>query len=114
VIEIRRPNKTVALQFLDEGGSANPPHRFARVTVKRNSVKHPRIEEHSVGPFPVDHETRIQPLSFPYNSGRSWSETPTPDANALFKWMDEVGEEVADMVNDIFGPLFMLSPLCLV
>ncbi|PQE19406.1 Copper amine oxidase protein [Rutstroemia sp. NJR-2017a BBW] len=106
VVELLRPNKTDALQYLDgeDEGLKVTPLRFARVAVRRNLGERPRIEEYTIGPLPVSHLTYIHALSFPYNSGRSWSEMPTPDASAVIKWMDSIGEQVADIVNDIFGP----------
>ncbi|KAK3317705.1 copper amine oxidase [Cercophora scortea] len=98
VAELLRPNKTDAVAFLDRSGPA--PLRFARVTVKRNSVEPPDVAEYLVGPLGHSSQT-IEPLRFVYNSGRSATVNPAADVVALSRWMDEVALEVADIIDDL-------------
>lgn len=100
VTELLRPNKTDAIAFLDQG--RHSPTRFARITVKRNSVKPPDVAEFMVGPLSSD-DMRIQPLAFPYNSGRSTTTNPASNIVALTEWIDQVAIDIADIVQDLFG-----------
>ncbi|KAK3689470.1 hypothetical protein B0T22DRAFT_376614 [Podospora appendiculata] len=98
VAELLRPNKTDAIAFLDRSGPA--PLRFARVTVKRNSVEPPDVAEFLVGPLGHSGQT-IEPLRFVYNSGRSATVNPAADVVALSRWMDEIALEVADIIDNL-------------
>lgn len=107
VTEIIRPNKTEAVEFLDHG--ANLPLRFARVTVKRNSINPPDIAEYMVGPLTENPDFVIEPLTFLYNSGRSSTVNPSADVGALSNWTDRVAAEVSDIIEDLLGNPFRFS-----
>ena len=99
--ELLRPNKSDSLAFLELG--AAPPDRYARISVKRNSLQVPRIEDYMVGPLKTNATLGVQSLSYLYNSGRSWTTNPTPDIDLLLSWFDEVAEDVSDIVQALLG-----------
>lgn len=100
VTELLRPNKTDAVAFLD--ASAAPPHRYARVTIKRNSIEQASIDEYVVGPLPISSSTTIRELAFPYNSGRSSTLSYIPDVTALQDWFQNITDSVEDITSDLF------------
>jgi primary-amine oxidase len=100
VTELLRPNKTDAIAFLDNASSA--PLRYARVTIKRNSVDQASVDEYMVGPLPISNHTSIQELNFPYNSGRSSTKSYMPDVQALETWFEKISVSVEDIIIDLF------------
>lgn len=99
IIETLRPNKTDALQFLD--GSGDQPGRYARATIDHGVSNPAEIREYMVGPLPISSKTKIEPLSFLHNSGRS--ATPHSDSNpeGLMTWLRELGADIEDITSDL-------------
>lgn len=101
IVEALVPNKTDALQYLDN--ESDIPDRYARVTVNQGAQEQAGIYMYMVGPLPVNGKTTIQPLTFPYNAGRNFVRDPLPDYGDIVAWFAEVGKDVADMVEDLLG-----------
>ncbi|CZT12547.1 related to copper amine oxidase [Rhynchosporium graminicola] len=99
VTELLRPNKTNAVAYLDQHGPI--PQRYARATIKRNSLEQARIEEYIVGPLPVGPDTYIERLSFTYNSGRSETNNFGADVKVLEDWMEAVTSGMEEVILDL-------------
>ncbi|KAL9617134.1 MAG: hypothetical protein Q9160_008077 [Pyrenula sp. 1 TL-2023] len=99
IIETLRPNKTDALQFLDMSG--NRPGRYARATIDHGASDPAEIREYMVGPLPISPKSKIEPLKFLYNSGRS--ATPHSDSNpeGLVIWLKRIGSDIEDITLDL-------------
>jgi primary-amine oxidase len=61
------------------------------------------IYMYMVGPLPANKNTTIQPLTFPYNSGRNFVRNPLPNYEDILEWFADVGKEVAELVEDLLG-----------
>lgn len=101
IVETLVPNKTDTLQYLDEDASI--PARYARVTVNQGAQEQAGIYMYMVGPLPANRNTTIQPLTFPYNSGRHFVKNPLPNYEDILEWFSDLGKEVADLVEDLLG-----------
>jgi primary-amine oxidase len=56
-----------------------------------------------VGPLPTSQDTKILPLSFPYNSGRNFVQNPLPKYEDILLWFSNLGHEVSDIIDDLIG-----------
>lgn len=101
-MEVLVPNKTDALRYLDRSQAVLPP-RYARVVVNHGATEQACIMEYSVGPLPTSQETKIEPLIWPYNSGRNYVKNPLPDPQAIISWFAALGHDVSDIVKDLLG-----------
>jgi len=100
-IEALVPNKTDALRYLDSGVPVPP--RYAHVVINRGATKQAAIVEYSVGPLPTSQETKIKPLTWPYNSGRNYVRNPLPQYEEIINWFADLGHEISDIVKDLLG-----------
>lgn len=99
VVEVLHPNKTDALRYLDSDASIPP--RYARVVINQGATEQAGLLEYSVGPLPPSQETTIDPLIWPYNSGRNFVRNPLPSYEDFVRWFDSLGNEVSDIVDDL-------------
>lgn len=110
IVEALRPNKTDALGYLDRDG--HKPKRFAQATINHATSEEAEIREYMIGPLPLSPETKIEPLSFIYNSGRSSTKTTDSNPEGLIAWGHEVCAAIEDITLDLLGcrPSLMLFP----
>jgi len=101
VIEVLHPNKTDALKYLDSD-DAIPP-RYAKVIVNQGSTEQAGLVQYSVGPLPPSQETKIEPLIWPFNSGRNFVKNPLPHYEEVVDWFGALGNEVTDVIDDLLG-----------
>ena len=109
IIEVLVPNKTDALRYLDS--KAAVPPRYARVIVNHGATEQAGLMEYSVGPLPTSQETKIEPLIWPYNSGRNHVKNPLPNYEDVIRWFATLGHEVSDIVKDLLGEVNWLVTL---
>jgi primary-amine oxidase len=100
-MEVLVPNKTDVLRYLDS--EAAVPARYARVVINQGATEQAGILEYSVGPLPTSQETKIEPLIWPYNSGRNRVKNPLPQYEEIVNWFANLGHEVSDIVKDLLG-----------
>lgn len=105
IVEVLHPNKTDAVRYLD--GDAPPPPRYARIIINEGATDHAGLLEYSVGPLPPTQQTSIEPLFWPYNSGRNRVGNPLPNYEDIVRWFASLGNEVSDIVDDLLGEVFL-------
>jgi primary-amine oxidase len=101
LIETLRPNKSDVVDYLDNNGPQ--PDRWARVAVLESHDDDAFITDYMVGPLPPSNITSIIPLSYCYNSGRNWVQSPISDVFGLISWALEIGEGVSDITQELLG-----------
>ncbi|KAF2105655.1 copper amine oxidase [Lophiotrema nucula] len=65
-IDVLQPNKTDVSSFL--GGFKEKPARHARATVAFGAPDIPYYQEYMIGPLSAANSSRVQPLTYPFNS----------------------------------------------
>lgn len=100
--ELLRPNKSEALDFVDNRSKVQPP-RWAHVIIYHGSTGEATLDEYMVGPLPPTEETQIRPLTFYHNSGKSSSPNLVPDLASLRDWPYSVADEISDITKEILG-----------
>lgn len=100
--ELLRPNKSEALNFVDNRSKVRPP-RWAHVIIYHGSTGEATLDEYMVGPLPPTEETQIRPLAFYHNSGKSSSPNLVPDTASLRDWPYSIADEISDITKDILG-----------
>jgi primary-amine oxidase len=108
-IEVLVPNKTDALHYLDSNEVVPP--RYARLIVNHGATQQAAIMEYSIGPLPTSQKTKIEPLIWPYNSGRNYVKNPLPHYEEIINWFADLGHEVSDIVKDLLGEVNGLTML---
>jgi primary-amine oxidase len=100
-LEVLRPNKSDALNYFDN--EEQRPARYARVSTVQYDPDAAKIVDYMVGPLPVSSATTMEPLFWPYNSGRNWVTTLLPNPLLLFSLIGSIGEEMQDITRDLLG-----------
>ena len=96
------PNKTDALNYLDNNGTA--PSRYARATIQNGATIQPYIQEYMVGPLPVDNTTtQYQELNYIYNKGVGRQNVYNADADAIAEFNLEVGSSIEDITKALLN-----------
>lgn len=105
MVERLMPNKTNVLPFLSD--SKVNVGSWARVVMLQNrnwGANDSGISEWMVGPIPTDDHSRIEPLSYIYNSGRHVVNRPIPDILEVFAWFNSiVNGTMKDLMQDLLG-----------
>lgn len=109
-VEALRPNKTDALKYLDHDGIE--PRRFALANIHHGVSDQAEIQTYMVGPLPISPETKMEPLTYMYNSGRSSTVYTDGNPEGLVTWADEVATAIEDIALDLLGcrPSVVLYP----
>jgi len=100
-IEVLRPNKSDVLDYLDNHGRT--PDRWAQVQTLESSDDDAYLVNYMVGPLPTSNDTQILPLEYCHNSGRNYVHSPVSDVFELLDWALNIGEDVADITQDLLG-----------
>ncbi|PSR77242.1 copper amine oxidase [Coniella lustricola] len=100
-IEALQPNKSQAVPYLFEQESR--PARWAKVVLSHNTHDGPLLTYYAVGPLPVSAETKVELLTYPFNSGRSSVPNFRADflSSALFAL--NLAENVSDITTELLG-----------
>jgi primary-amine oxidase len=101
VVEVLHPNKTDALRYFDSDDAVPP--RYARLIINQGATEQAGLLEYSIGPLPPSQETKIEPLIWPYNSGRNFVKNPLPNYEDIVRWFAALGNEVTDVIDDLLG-----------
>ncbi|KAK5398842.1 hypothetical protein LTR20_004274 [Exophiala xenobiotica] len=101
LIELLRPNKSDVVKYLDNNGPV--PDRWARVSNLEIRKDNSYIVDYMVGPLPPSNDTQILPLTYPYNSGRNYVQSPISDVFALLDWALSIGENASDITQELLG-----------
>ncbi|KAK7427647.1 hypothetical protein QQZ08_005922 [Neonectria magnoliae] len=101
-VDLLQPNKTDALTYLDDDGSA--PTRYARATLQFNSKLQPYIQEYMVGPLPIKHgSSRYEELNYIFTSGRGRTNVYNADGEAIAAFNLEVGTQIKDITKKLLN-----------
>lgn len=100
-IEVLRPNKTDAAQYLYENGE--PIARYAKVSLAEYHSDGPRIVYYMAGPLPVSSTTALHELSYVFNSGSNWVRNPVYDFVAIQEFGLAMAENVSDITQELLG-----------
>lgn len=101
LVELLRPNKSDVIDYMHNEGPT--PERWARVSVFENQEKEAFLVEYMVGPLPPSKKTQILPLSYPYNAGRNYVQSPLYNIFSLYEWTMKVGDNISDITQDLLG-----------
>lgn len=99
--ETLRPNKTDAASYLYDNGVI--PERWAKVAVSQYFDHGPYVLFYSIGPLPLSSETRMLPLTYPFNSGTNYVSNPIQDFSSLLKFGFSLAENISDITQDLLG-----------
>ncbi|KAL4790421.1 copper amine oxidase [Aspergillus venezuelensis] len=103
LIELKRPNKTDAIPYLD--GSAPAPTRYAHVRLNNRATVDPYYEDLLVGPLPISNNTTWESLEFPYTrktQGRV--RNIEPDGETVYsEWLFKISASIADITMDLWN-----------
>ncbi|EER23430.1 Copper amine oxidase, putative [Coccidioides posadasii C735 delta SOWgp] len=108
LVELLQPNKSDALPYLNGDGPA--PDRYARVGIQFKATEEPYIQDYMVGPLPVSHRTKVQPLNYLYNKGVGKQRIYHADINEEVAFYAKIGASVADITLDLWNGTFMGLP----
>lgn len=100
-IEALQPNKSQAVPFLFE--EASKPGRWAKVVLSHHTEDGPFLVYHAVGPLPVSSATRVEPLTYPFNSGRNSVQNLMADFVGSAEFALQLGENVTDITTELLG-----------
>lgn len=104
-VEVMRPNKSDALDYIDGGGPM--PAKFARVTLDQRATENAVIAEVLVGPLPISRATASwSPLAYPFtkNSGGRIRNLEADTGESLYeKWLYRHTRDIMDITKDLFN-----------
>lgn len=100
-IETLQPNKSHAVPYLF--GERRQPERWAKVVLSHQTKEGPFLSYYAVGPLPVSSETRAEPLTYPFNSGRNSVPNLMADFPRSIAWALELAENVSDITTELLG-----------
>lgn len=99
--ETLRPNKTDAVNYLYDDNSV--PERWAKVAISQHFDDGPYVVFHAVGPLPVSPGTRMEPLTYVFNSGVNYVQNPVQDFGALLRFGFSLAANISDITQDLLG-----------
>lgn len=100
-IETLQPNKSQALPYLFDDESK--PGRWAKVVLSHNTHSGPFLTYYAVGPLPVSGETKVEPLAYPFNSGRNSVPNLMGDFLNSAEFALSLAENVTDITTELLG-----------
>lgn len=100
-IETLQPNKSQAVPYLFEQESK--PSRWAKVVLSHNTHDGPLLTYYAVGPLPVSAETKAEPLTYPFNSGRSSVPNHRADLIGSNQFALNLAENISDITTELLG-----------
>ena len=101
-IDLLQPNKSDAINYLDNGGPAPP--RYAHATIQVGATLRPYVQEYQVGPLPITQQSTVTPLSYIYNSGGKGKQyIYNADAVSIAEFQYQVGTQVANITKKLLN-----------
>ncbi|GAB7364720.1 hypothetical protein MBLNU230_g5520t1 [Neophaeotheca triangularis] len=100
-IETLQPNKSDTAPYLYENGS--PPLRYAKIMIRQAIDSVPHLVYYQVGPLPISAESTMQPLTYPFNSGRNHVESLIEDYNSMLEFAMAAGARISDITDELLG-----------
>ncbi|KAI5359477.1 putative copper amine oxidase [Septoria linicola] len=100
IVETLRPNKTDAVSYL-QGGDV--PERWAKLVLAEVIDGEPYLVYYAVGPLPITQQSRIEPLTYPFNSGRNKVHMPMLDFAAINQYGIRLGQNISDITETLLN-----------
>lgn len=100
-LETLQPNKSHALPYILE--DRNRPDRWAKVVLSHNTDEGPLLTYYAVGPLPISAHTGVQPLVYPFNSGRSSVPNLMADFAGSAQFALSLAENISDITTELLG-----------
>jgi primary-amine oxidase len=94
-LETLQPNKSHALPYIFE--DRTKPDRWAKVVLSHQTEEGSFLSYYAVGPLPISAQTSVQPLVYPFNSGRH----SVPNLMADFAGSSIFAMSLAENITDI-------------
>ncbi|KAJ7661708.1 copper amine oxidase [Mycena rosella] len=101
VVDLVQPNKTDALEYLDNGGAV--PDRFAVARIAFGATDEPYLQDFIVGPLPISNSSTYASLDWATTSGSAKIRNHNADEDLLAQWNLDVTATVADIVLDLLN-----------
>ncbi|KAJ7159987.1 copper amine oxidase [Mycena crocata] len=101
VVDLVQPNKTDALDYLDNGGPA--PDRFAVARIAFGATEEPWLQDFIVGPLPISNASTYASLDWATTSGSAKIRNYDADEDLTTQWNLDVTATVADIVLDLLN-----------
>ncbi|KAJ7479846.1 copper amine oxidase [Mycena latifolia] len=101
VLDLVQPNKTDALEYLDNG--APLPDRFAVARIAFGATEEPYVQDFIVGPLPISNTSTYASLDWATTSGSAKIRNYNADEELLTQWKFDVTATVADIVLDLLN-----------
>ncbi|KAF2233127.1 amine oxidase catalytic domain-containing protein [Viridothelium virens] len=100
-IDLLQPNKSDAINYLDNGAPAPP--RYAHATVQFGATLEPYVQEYQVGPLPITNQSAVTELNYIYNSGKGKQRIYNADAASIATFQYQVGTQVANITSRLIN-----------
>lgn len=100
-IETLKPNKSDTLPYLHDNTSA--PSRYAKVMLSQTIDDIPHLVYYQVGPLPITSDSTVQPLLYPFNSGRNYVESLIQDYASMMRFAMLAGDRVSDITDTLLS-----------
>ncbi|KAJ7641294.1 copper amine oxidase [Roridomyces roridus] len=101
VVDLVTPNKTDALDYLDNGGAA--PDRYALARIAFGASEEPWLQDFIVGPLPITNASTYASLDWATTSGSAKIRNYNADEDSVTEWNYNVTDTVADIVLDLLN-----------
>ncbi|KAF7290310.1 Amine oxidase [Mycena chlorophos] len=101
VVDLVAPNKTDALNYLDNGGPIPPRYALARIAF--GAPEKPYLQDFIVGPLPITNESTYASLDWQTTKGVAKINNNVPDDETTLEWCYNVTATVADIVLDLLN-----------
>ncbi|KAF2719580.1 amine oxidase catalytic domain-containing protein [Polychaeton citri CBS 116435] len=100
-VETLRPNKTDTVPYMFNDESV--PGRYAKAVLNEERHGYSYLVYYSVGPLPVSEKTKVEPLEFPFNSGRNYVTNLLSDFMGSIAVGKALAENVSDITEELLG-----------
>ena len=109
-IDLLQPNKSDAINYLENNGSAPP--RYAQATILNGATLQPFIQEWQVGPLPVGNGTLLTELNYIYNKGKGVQNYYQADAALIQQFQYNTSIQVQNITQKLLNGVRQFSPRC--
>lgn len=100
-LEMLQPNKSQSLLYLFE--EQPRPERWVKVLLAHNTDDIPQLSYYVVGPLPVSEETKVEPLKYPFTSGRNSVRNLRADIISVVDFALDLGGNISDITTELLG-----------
>lgn len=102
-LETLLPNKTQSLPYLLLEEEQARPQRWAKVLLSHYTNEVPQLSYYAVGPLPVSAATKVEPLTYPFSSGRNTIVSLRADFLSAGEFALRLADNVSDITTDLLG-----------